>query len=111
MSFRGLILGLRGLILGLTGLIWGLRRLIWGRGGEERTDEWTDIRIFTPLSYRTLVLRGRCPALPPLLQLITPSIASVTADHVRSLDDLFVYLFFGIIRYTICLYLLLHFHP
>ena len=28
-----------------------------------------------------------CPALTPLLQLLTPSRASGTADHVRSLDD------------------------
>ena len=31
---------------------------------------------------------GRCPALPPPLQLITPSRASGTADHVQTLDDL-----------------------
>ena len=30
------------------------------------------------------------PALTPNLQLITPSRASGTADHVRSLDDLLV---------------------
>ena len=40
------------------------------------------------MSYRTSVLWGRCPALTQLLQLITPSRASGTADHVRSLDDL-----------------------
>jgi len=34
----------------------------------------------------------RCPALTPLLQLITPSRASGTADHVQSLDDLFIHL-------------------
>ena len=33
-------------------------------------------------------LWGRCPALTPLLQLITSSRESGTADHVRSLDDL-----------------------
>ena len=48
---------------------------------------------FTPVSYRTSALWGRCPALPSLLQLITPSRASGTADHVRSLDDLFLFFF------------------
>ena len=38
--------------------------------------------------YWTSALWGRCPALTPLLQLITPSRASGTADHVRCLDDL-----------------------
>ena len=46
-----------------------------------------DIWKFTPVSYRTAALWGRCPALTPLLQLITPSRASGTADHVRCLDD------------------------
>ena len=46
-----------------------------------------DVWKFTPVSYRTSALWGRCPALTPLLQLITPSRASSTADHVRSLDD------------------------
>ena len=48
-----------------------------------------DVWKFTPVSYRTSALWGRCPALTPILQLITPSRASGTADHVRSLDDLF----------------------
>ena len=52
---------------------------------------WTDIRKFTPLSYRTSALWGRCPALTPPLQLITPSRASGTADHVQSLDDLLLF--------------------
>ena len=47
-----------------------------------------DVRKFTPVSYRTSVLWGRCPALTPPLQVITPSRASGTADHVQSLDDL-----------------------
>ena len=47
-----------------------------------------DVWKFTIVSYRTSALWGRCPALTPLLQLITPSRASGTADHVRSLDDL-----------------------
>ena len=47
-----------------------------------------DVRKFTPMSYRTSVLWGHCPALTQLLQLITPSRASGTADHVGSLDDL-----------------------
>ena len=46
-----------------------------------------DVWKFTPVSYRTSALWGRCPALTPLLQLITPSRASGTADHVRSLVD------------------------
>ena len=49
-----------------------------------------DVWKFTPVSYRTSALWGRCPALTPILQLITPSRASGTADHVRSLDDLFL---------------------
>ena len=52
-----------------------------------------DVWKFTPVSYRTSALWGRCPALTPLLQLITPSRASGTADHVRSLDDLFLFKF------------------
>ena len=48
-----------------------------------------DVRKFTPVSYRTSALWGRCPALTLLLQLIIPSRASGTADHVQSLDDLF----------------------
>ena len=48
-----------------------------------------DVWKFTPVSYRTSALLGCCPALTPLLQLIIPSRASGTADHVRSLDDLF----------------------
>ena len=47
-----------------------------------------DVWKFTPVSYRTSALWGRCPALTLLLQLITPSRASGTADHVQSLDDL-----------------------
>ena len=46
-----------------------------------------DVSKFPPVSYRTSALWGRCPALSPLLHLITPSRASGTADHVRSLDD------------------------
>ena len=46
------------------------------------------------MSYRTSALWGRCPALTLPLQLITPSRASGTADHVQSLDDLFFFLFF-----------------
>ena len=44
---------------------------------------------FTPVSYRTSALWGRCPALTPLHHWITPSRASGTADHVRSLDEYF----------------------
>ena len=57
------------------------------RGGDVRTYGRTDVWKFTPVSYRTSALWGRCPALTPLLQLITPSRPSGTADHVRSLDD------------------------
>ena len=68
LSLRGLILGLRGLILGLRGLILGLRGLIWGLRGASgggrtygRTDVRTDVWKFTPVSYRTSALWGRCP--------------------------------------------------
>ena len=69
LGLRGLILGLRGLILGLRGLILGLRGLIWGlrgaSGGDVRTDVRTygrtDVWKFTPVSYRTSALWGRCP--------------------------------------------------
>ena len=44
---------------------------------------------FNPVSYRILALWGHCPALTLLLLFITLSRASGTADHVRSLDDLF----------------------
>ena len=47
-----------------------------------------DVWKFNPVSYRTSALWGHYPALTPLLQLITPSRASGTADHVQSLDDL-----------------------
>ena len=40
-----------------------------------------DVWKFSPVSYRTSALWGRCPALTSLLQLITPSRASGTADH------------------------------
>ena len=56
-----------------------------------------DIRKFTPVSYRISALWGRCPALTPPLQLITPSRESGTADHVQSLDDL---LLFALILYV-----------
>ena len=42
---------------------------------------------FQVLLDRTSAFQGRCPALSPLLHLITSSRASGTADHVRSLDD------------------------
>ena len=54
-----------------------------------------DVRKFTSVSYRTSALWGRYPALTPLLQLITPSGTSGTADHVRSLDDLFFHVIVG----------------
>ena len=40
-----------------------------------------------PCVLQDIGLWGRCPAPTQLLQLITPSRASGTADHVRSLDD------------------------
>ena len=43
-----------------------------------------------PLVHKTSALLGRCLALTLLHQLITPSVASGTADHVQSLDDLFI---------------------
>ena len=40
--------------------------------GGGRTDIWTNgVWKFTPLSYRTSALWGRCPALTPLLHWIT----------------------------------------
>ena len=48
-----------------------------------------DVWKFPPVFYRTLALWGCCPALTPPLYWIAPSRASGTADHVRSLDDLF----------------------
>ena len=33
---------------------------LW-RGGDGRTDVRTDVRKFTPVSYRTSALWGRCP--------------------------------------------------
>ena len=47
-----------------------------------------DVWKFTPVSYKSSSLWGRCPALTPLLQVIAPSGASGTADHAQSLDDL-----------------------
>ena len=46
-----------------------------------------DVWKFTPVSYRTSALWGRCPAHSTSSD-ITPSRASGTAGHVRSLDDL-----------------------
>ena len=51
-----------------------------------------DVWKFTSVSYRTSALWNRCPALTLLFQLITSSRASGTADHVRSLDDLFKFI-------------------
>ena len=48
-----------------------------------------DVRKFTPVSYRTSALWGCCPAFTPHLQLITPSRAFGTANHVQSLDDFY----------------------
>ena len=56
-----------------------------------KTDVRTMVSKFTPVFYRTSALWGRCPALTPLLQPITPSRASGTTDHVRSLDDFFIF--------------------
>ena len=47
-----------------------------------------DVWKFTPVSYRTLALWGRRPAITPLLQLITPSRALGTADRAPSLEAL-----------------------
>ena len=44
--------------------------------------------------YRALTLWGRCPGLTSLLTWITARRASGTADHVRSLDDMFFFCFF-----------------
>ena len=78
MGLRGVILGLRGLTWGLRGLIWGLRGLIWGLRGSSgggtygrtdgRMDGRTDVWKFTPVSYRTSALWGRCPKSTPALR-------------------------------------------
>ena len=57
MGWRGLILGLRGLSFGPERTDYGPER---GRGGG-RTDVRTDVWKFTPVSYRTSALWGRCP--------------------------------------------------
>ena len=78
---------------------WSERRTDRGKNGqtdgctERRTDGRMDIWKFTPVSYRTSALWGRCPALTPLLHLVTPSRASGTADHKRSLDDWFLHIY------------------
>ena len=56
-------------------------------GGDGRKDGWTDVWKFPPVFYRTSALWGHCPVRTPLLHWITPSRASGTTDHVRSLDD------------------------
>ena len=94
LDLRGVIFGSERVDLSLLGLISGLKEPdlgLSGLGGGTygRTDVRTDVRKFTPVSYRTSALWGRCPALTLLLQLITPSRALGTADHVQSLDDLF----------------------
>ena len=55
----------------------------------------TDVRKFTPVSYRSSSLWGPCPALTPLLKLIIPSRELGTADHVQVLDDLLLFVYFG----------------
>ena len=65
-------------------------RISWKIAPKASNMPSQDIWKFTPVSYRTLALWGRCPALTPLLQLITPSRASGTTDHVQSLDYLFI---------------------
>ena len=73
------LFGLKYALRGFKPALWSLNLDLSGQ---------MDVRKFTPVSYRTSALWGRCPAVTPLLQLITPSRASGTADHVRSLDDL-----------------------
>ena len=64
---------------------------VGGRGGtkeeenEEEKEEEKIPHMCESIGHRPR--RGRCPALSPLLHLITSSRASGTADHVRSLDD------------------------
>ena len=61
-----------------------------GRGGAEEKEEEEKKKEKIPHMCESIGHRplwGRCPALSPLLHLITPSRASGTADHVRSLDD------------------------
>ena len=47
--------------MGLIGLISGLKELDLGQSGLKVGDVRTDIRKFTPVSYRTSALWGRCP--------------------------------------------------
>ena len=55
--------------MGLIGLISGLKEPDLGQSGlgggnvrtDGQTDGWTDVRKFTPVSYRTSALWGRCP--------------------------------------------------
>ena len=55
--------------MGLIGLISGLKELDLGQsglgGGDVQTDGRTDVRKFTPVSYRTSALWGRCPKRGP----------------------------------------------
>ena len=76
MDLRGLILRLRGLSFRPERADFGPERADLGperadlgpergRGGDGQTDVWTDGRTdvwkFTPVSYRTSALWGRCP--------------------------------------------------
>ena len=63
-----------------------LYSLIYAFSGPKR------IYLCEPVSYRKSAFWGRCPALTPLLQLITSCRTSGTADHVRSLDVLLRFL-------------------
>ena len=72
MGLRGLIMGLRGLSFGPERADFGFQRADFGLeradlgperglGGDVRTDVWK----FTPLSYRTSPVWGRCPKRRP----------------------------------------------
>ena len=73
MGLRGLIMGLRGLSFGPERADFGFQRADFGleradlgperglRGGDVRTYGRTDVWKFTPVSYRTSALWGRCP--------------------------------------------------
>ena len=56
-----------------------------GGGGAEEEEQKKKFPLYESIGHKPL--RGRCPALTSLFQLITPSRALGTADHVRSLDD------------------------
>ena len=52
-------------------------------GGEGRTYTWTDVWKFTPVSYRTSVLWGRCPKSGPTSVNLYSSILIILVIHFQ----------------------------